>query len=84
MQVNGHIRFEGVLKIYWGLKKSIKLAPGVLYAKARNSRDSLVVVAPEGGGVGPRQRQRQAANGWDSSTGQWMILYVLYSREMWR
>ncbi len=39
--MNGYIRFEGVLKIYWGLKKSIKLAPGVLYAKARNNRDSI-------------------------------------------
>lgn len=40
-QVNGYLRYEGVLKLYWGLKKSIQLAPGVMYAKARNSRDSI-------------------------------------------
>ena len=30
-----------MLKIYWGLKKAIRLAPGVTYAKARNTRDSI-------------------------------------------
>ena len=33
--------FEGVLKIYWGLSKPITLAPGVMYAKNRNSRASV-------------------------------------------
>ena len=40
-QVNGRILYEGVLKIYWGLKKAITLAPGVMYAKSRNTRDSI-------------------------------------------
>ncbi len=39
--MNGQLMFEGVLKIYWGLKKSIRLAPGVMYAKARTDRDSI-------------------------------------------
>ncbi len=40
-QVNGQLSFEGVLKLYWGLKKPIRLAPGVMYAKARTDRDSI-------------------------------------------
>ena len=40
-QINGRILYEGVIKIYWGLKKAITLAPGVMYAKSRNNRDSV-------------------------------------------
>ncbi|XP_064387953.1 ras association domain-containing protein 4-like isoform X2 [Halichondria panicea] len=40
-EVNGQLSFEGVLKLYWGLKKPIRLAPGVMYAKARTDRDSI-------------------------------------------
>ena len=33
--------FEGVLKIYWGLKNPIVLAPGAAYAKQRHNRQSI-------------------------------------------
>ena len=36
-QVNGKVLFEGIIKLYWGLNQPIILAPGVAYAKQRNS-----------------------------------------------
>ena len=35
------ILFEGVLKIYWGVKNALILAPGAAYAKQRNNRQSI-------------------------------------------
>lgn len=40
-QVNDRILFEGVLKIYWGVKNALILAPGAAYAKQRNNRQSI-------------------------------------------
>ena len=40
-QVNNRILFEGVLKIYWGVKNAIILAPGAAYAKQRHNRQSI-------------------------------------------
>ena len=39
--MNHRVLFEGVLKIYWGLKNPIVLAPGAAYAKQRNNRQSI-------------------------------------------
>lgn len=76
------IWYEGVLKIYWGLKKSIQLAPGVLYAKAKNNRDSIhELVAPENCDLGNRERQLQVSNGWKSNstvTGTLVAIDFLY------
>ena len=41
LQVNHRVLFEGVLKIYWGLKNPIVLAPGAAYAKQRHNRQSI-------------------------------------------
>lgn len=41
LQVNNRILFEGVLKIYWGVKNAIVLAPGAAYAKQRHNRQSI-------------------------------------------
>ena len=41
LQVNDRVLFEGVLKIYWGVKNSIFLAPGAAYAKQRHNRQSI-------------------------------------------
>ena len=41
LQVNNRILFEGVLKIYWGVKNAIILAPGAAYAKQRHNRQSI-------------------------------------------
>lgn len=40
-EINGKVLFEGVLKIYWGLQKPIRLAPGITYTKQRYNRDSI-------------------------------------------
>ena len=40
-QVNNRILFEGVLKIYWGVKNALILAPGAAYAKQRHNRQSI-------------------------------------------
>jgi hypothetical protein len=40
-EVSDRILFEGVLKIYWGVKNAIILAPGAAYAKQRNNRQSI-------------------------------------------
>ena len=37
-QANGVVLFEGVLKLYWGLKKAVTLPPGSTYAKQRYNR----------------------------------------------
>ena len=39
--MNNRILFEGVLKIYWGVKNTIILAPGAAYAKQRHNRQSI-------------------------------------------
>ena len=39
--MNDRVLFEGVLKIYWGVKHAIILAPGAAYAKQRNNRQSI-------------------------------------------
>jgi hypothetical protein len=40
-EVNNRILFEGVLKIYWGIKNALILAPGAAYAKQRHNRQSI-------------------------------------------
>ena len=39
--MNNRILFEGVLKIYWGIKNALILAPGAAYAKQRHNRQSI-------------------------------------------
>ena len=39
--MNNRVLFEGVLKIYWGVKKALILAPGAAYAKQRHNRQSI-------------------------------------------
>ena len=41
LQVNNRILFEGVLKIYWGVKNALVLAPGAAYAKQRHNHQSI-------------------------------------------
>ena len=41
MQVKDRVLFEGVLKIYWGVKNALILAPGAAYAKQRHNHQSI-------------------------------------------
>ena len=41
VQVKDRVLFEGVLKIYWGVKNALILAPGAAYAKQRHNHQSI-------------------------------------------